>query len=94
LKVFLNHTFLPCKTTKLLLPVPPKKQAFGLVPIQKQITYPNPVQNKPPLVRGGIIPSSPPTSPKQNSFEEKKKKTLTPCPFFLKLHLQFVILSI
>jgi len=40
--------------------MPPKKQPFELVLIPKKTHFSNPYKKKPPLERGGIIPSSPP----------------------------------
>ncbi len=58
--------------TKLFPPMPSKKQTFGLVPIPKNFTSPNPFKKKPPLERGGITSSSPlhPKKPfwKRNDF--------------------------
>jgi hypothetical protein len=71
--------------------MPPKKQTLGLVPIQNKIHFSQSLK-KTPLERGGIYPSSP-LHQKQYPFG-KEKKFLTPCPIFLKLHLQLKILSI
>jgi hypothetical protein len=51
--------------------MPLKKQPFGLVPILKKITYPDPLKT-PPLERGGIIPSSPPHMRKPLLKEKNK----------------------
>jgi hypothetical protein len=89
--VLKNPTFLPLKTTKLLLLMLLKKQPFGLVPIPKKFTYPNPLKKTSFGKRWNypIVPSS----HNKNPFENKIK-ILTPHPFFKKLHLQLAILSI
>jgi hypothetical protein len=56
-----------------------KKQPFGLVPILKKFTYPNPFKNT-FFGKGWNYPILP-SSPNKNTFE-KKKKILTPPTFF------------
>jgi hypothetical protein len=70
--------------------MPLKKQTFVLVPIPKKIhLFQSVIKNL--LWKGVELPH--PSSPKKNPFEKDFKKK-TPCPLFLKLHLQLVILSI
>ncbi len=77
LEFFLNPTFLLWETTKLLLPMPPKKQTFGLDPIPKKIHLSQSLKKNPPFERGGITPSSP-FHPKKNPFGKKNPNPLSP----------------
>jgi hypothetical protein len=92
LKFLKNPIFLHWETTKLLPPMPPKKQTFGLVTIRKKITFLNPLR-KTSFWKGVELPHLPLLTQKK-PFWKRKRKLLTPCPLFLKLHLQLVILLI
>jgi hypothetical protein len=52
--------------------MPLKKQPFGLVPIPKKFTYPNPLK-KTFFGKGWDYPILP-SSPKKNPFEKKKER--------------------
>jgi hypothetical protein len=83
LNYFLNPTFLLWEITKLLPPMPPKKQTFGFVPIQKNI-YLSQSLKKTSFEKGWNYPILP-SSPKKYPFEKEKKTFLTPHPpLFLK----------
>jgi len=60
----------------------PKKESLLPIPPKKT-----------PLERGEITLKPSPPHPKK-PFWKRRKKSLTPHPFFKKLHLQLVILSI
>jgi hypothetical protein len=71
--------------------MPPKKQTLGLIPIPNKIHFSQSLK-KNSFGKGWNYPSSLPHKKKTTNGEEKK--FLMPCPLFLKLHLQLVILSI
>jgi hypothetical protein len=63
----------PLETTKLLLPMPPKKQTFGSIPIPKKLYLFQSFKKIPPLERGGITPSS--LHLNKNPFQKKEKNS-------------------
>jgi hypothetical protein len=70
-KIKKSHLHASKKKTKPLLLMPPKKQPFGLVPIPKKFSYPNPLKET-PFERGGITSSSP-LHPKKPLLKKRKK---------------------
>ncbi len=83
LEFFRNPTFLPSKTTKLLPPMPPKKQPFGLVPIPKKFHLSQSLK-KNLLWKGVELHHSPLLTQKKPLW--KRKTFVTPRPLFWKLH--------
>ncbi len=84
-----NTTFLPWITTKLLPPMPPKKQPFGLIPIRQNIHLPQSLKKNLLWKRSGITPSSPPHPKKPfwkviffNPSSPFLKASLTTCNSF------------
>ncbi len=77
-----KFTFLLWETTKLFLPISPKKQTFGLVPIPKKIHLSQSLKKKPPL----NLPH-PPLLTQKKPFWKKRIKTPNPSSHFFKTPL-------
>ncbi len=92
MEFFSNPTFLPWESTKLFPPTPPKKQTFGLIPIPNEIHLFQSFKKE--LLWKGVEFIHPPLLTKKKPPFGKEFFSLTPCPLFLKLHLQLVILSV
>jgi len=74
---------LPWRTTKLLLPMPPNKQPFGLIPIPKKIHLSQSLKKH--LLWKGVELSHPPLFTQKKPFwKRKKKRNPNSLPPFLK----------